>query len=176
MNKMSVPKAVIVCAAFLIASILFSVFVFGGVPVGPILNDEKPMIEAWISWNNLNSIGDHSETIYAGEKPTHDDPAARYNYIRSNHRERPWLNIDTSWMTTLSEHEKPRLRLWILVNHLNDYGDHPDTMYLGGNPLFDEMAGTEISYDEYMLQKFPDRPWNNEKYYPSPSKSEETKE
>ncbi len=175
MNKMSVPRAVVVCTAFLIFSILFSVFVFGGVPVGPILEYEKPLIEAWISWNNLNYIGDYCDTIYGGEKPSYDTTEGKYNYIRSNHRDRPWLKIDKNWLSNLSDFEKPRLNLWILINNFNEFGDHIDTLYIGGTPLFNEQTGTEVSYDEYILTKFPERPWNDEKYYSSPSKPEEIK-
>lgn len=56
--------------------------------------------------------------------------------------------------------EENRIKSWTTKNGLNKFGDPKNTMYAGGNPLFDERTGQAISYYEYMLQKFPDRPWN----------------
>ncbi len=51
---------------------------------------------------------------------------------------------------------KKRIDRWIKDNRRNPYGDPPDTMYLGGTPLFDERTGrTKDKYD-YVLEKHPE--------------------
>ncbi|MBI3891219.1 MAG: hypothetical protein HY303_06780 [Candidatus Wallbacteria bacterium] len=43
-----------------------------------------------------------------------------------------------------------------LVGHgLNQYGDPNGTVYLGGNPLFDEATGTSMNRHDYILRKIP---------------------
>ncbi|MEX0596924.1 MAG: hypothetical protein WD512_10530, partial [Candidatus Paceibacterota bacterium] len=41
----------------------------------------------------------------------------------------------------------------------NQYGDTPDTVYMGGTPLFDESKGIYIKLYDYLLNKYPDKPW-----------------
>lgn len=59
----------------------------------------------------------------------------------------------------ISFEEKQLIEAWILANDLNQYGDTKDTVYIGGTPLFDEMTGESIDRDEYILSRYPDRPW-----------------
>ncbi len=160
MNKVSVPTAVLISTGFLISAILFSIFVFGGVPVGPILAEEIPMIEAWISWSNLDAIGGYQKMVYPEGKPIFTSPDRRYSYIRSNHRQRPWLKISGDWMTTLAPNEFEKISRWKIENKLNEFGDPFDTFYTGGTPLFDETIGEQIELDEYLLRNHPTRPWN----------------
>lgn len=52
--------------------------------------------------------------------------------------------------------DKKRIDDWIKKNGLNPYGDPPDTVYAGGNPLFDERRpGLKDRY-EYILEKHPE--------------------
>lgn len=43
---------------------------------------------------------------------------------------------------------------------MNKYGDPADTVYAGGNPLFDIKTGQLKDLYEYILSKHADRPWN----------------
>ena len=49
---------------------------------------------------------------------------------------------------------------WFQQNKLNQFGDEEGTMYMGGNPLFDESTGTQKDRLTYLLDKFPNKPWN----------------
>lgn len=55
--------------------------------------------------------------------------------------------------------EEELMKAWIKRKGLNQYGDRPRTMYLGGTPLFDESTGTTVSLLEHMTRRHPDRPW-----------------
>ncbi|MEY3470894.1 MAG: hypothetical protein RLZZ223_244 [Candidatus Parcubacteria bacterium] len=63
------------------------------------------------------------------------------------------LNLD------LPESEKAQIEAWLEKNSYNQYGDKPDTVYMGGTPLFDESKGTYIKLYDYLVQKYPDKPW-----------------
>jgi len=60
----------------------------------------------------------------------------------------------------LSAQERSKIESWISENGLNQYGDPSGTVYAGGNPLFNELAGQTIDRFDYILQHYPDRPWN----------------
>ena len=57
------------------------------------------------------------------------------------------------------EQELVKADIWLMEKGLNTYGDAKDTMYIGGTPLFNEMTGILIDRLEYLLEKFPDKPW-----------------
>lgn len=59
----------------------------------------------------------------------------------------------TSLLT--DEENLRRIDSWLKKNNLNEYGDPPDTMYMGGTPLFDESTGTFVDRLTYLLHKFP---------------------
>lgn len=61
---------------------------------------------------------------------------------------------------TISPDEKQRIDIWIRKNSLNKFGDLKDTVYAGGTPLFDEKTGKVTDLYEYIIQKHPNRPWN----------------
>lgn len=166
MKRTTVPVAVIIAAVTLIAGILVGVWIFGGKMVGPVLEEEKPKLEAWLAWKDLNMYGDAKDTVYKGGTPLFDEATGeaidRYEYIRSNHRDRPWNDIDPVWLKTFAKGEMERFQAWVSANKLNPYGDPKDTMYLGGNPLFIENGGYHIPLDEFVLKNHPLRPWNSE--------------
>ncbi len=62
----------------------------------------------------------------------------------------------------LDTDEKQKIDKWLEENNFNKYGDSKDTVYIGGTPLFDEKTGMMKDRYEYLLEKFPDRPWNQE--------------
>ena len=164
MSRKPVPYAVVIASILLITGIIVSVIVFGGKMIGPVLEEEKPKIEAWIAFKDLNQYGDPKDKVYAGGSPLFDESSGEmldhYEYIRSNHRDRPWNDIDPKWLSSLAPGEYERFDSWIKANDLNQYGDTKDQMYLGGNPLFLEGLGKNITLDEYVLGRHPDRPWN----------------
>jgi hypothetical protein len=56
----------------------------------------------------------------------------------------------------IDEETKQRIDRWIKENGRNSYGDPPDTVYAGGNPLFDERTGRTKDRYEYILEKHPE--------------------
>ena len=56
--------------------------------------------------------------------------------------------------------EKAKIEKWLVENKLNEYGDPMNTMYAGGTPLFDESTGETTDRYEYIMKKYPNRPWN----------------
>jgi hypothetical protein len=59
----------------------------------------------------------------------------------------------------LPESERSQIEAWLEKNGYNQYGDKPDTIYMGGTPLFDESKGTYIKLYDYLLKKYPTKPW-----------------
>ena len=55
--------------------------------------------------------------------------------------------------------EKTQIDTWIQENGLNQYGDPKGMAYTGGTPLFNEATGETTDKYEYILQRYPDRPW-----------------
>lgn len=63
------------------------------------------------------------------------------------------LNLD------LPESEKSQIEAWLEKNGYNQYGDKTDTVYMGGTPLFDELTGETIKLYDYLVNKYPNKPW-----------------
>jgi hypothetical protein len=57
--------------------------------------------------------------------------------------------------------ERAQVEAWIIENDLNRYGDPQDTLYTGGTPLFNEETGETTDRFEYLIDKYPDKPWKN---------------
>lgn len=45
---------------------------------------------------------------------------------------------------------------WLKARGLNEFGDPPGTMYMGGTPLFDEATGERRDRIEYVIEKHPE--------------------
>ncbi len=58
-------------------------------------------------------------------------------------------------MSSVSETIKQKIEAWIEREGRNQYGDPPDTVYAGGNPLFDERTGQMKDKYEYILERHP---------------------
>ena len=56
----------------------------------------------------------------------------------------------------VSESVKNKIDQWIDAQGLNEYGEPVDSMYLGGNPLFNEATGTLMDRYEYILRNNPE--------------------
>lgn len=63
------------------------------------------------------------------------------------------LNLD------LPEAEKAQIEAWLEENNYNQYGDKVDTIYVGGSPLFNESTGEAIKLYDYLIKKYPNKPW-----------------
>ena len=62
---------------------------------------------------------------------------------------------------SFDEREKAEVAAWITAEKLNEFGDKPTTVYMGGTPLFDESTGTTRNVYDYILSRHPDRPWQS---------------
>ena len=56
----------------------------------------------------------------------------------------------------VSESVKSRIDQWIETQGLNEFGEPLDSVYLGGNPLFNEATGTSMDRYEYILRNNPE--------------------
>ena len=57
---------------------------------------------------------------------------------------------------TISLELRRRIDEWLSDKGLNEFGDPPDTVYMGGTPLFNEMTGESIDRYQYILNKHPE--------------------
>lgn len=63
-------------------------------------------------------------------------------------------------MAQVDDATKQHIDRWIQKNNLNEFGDSKDTVYAGGNPLFDMFTGQMKDRYEYILEKHPElRVW-----------------
>jgi hypothetical protein len=58
--------------------------------------------------------------------------------------------------SSLTEAQKSYIDRVLVERGLNIYGDPKDTVYAGGNPLFDEVSGVMLDRHEYVVRKLPD--------------------
>ncbi len=56
----------------------------------------------------------------------------------------------------MDEATKKKIDDWIKKEGRNTYGDPKDTVYAGGNPLFDERSAQMKDRYEYILSKHPE--------------------
>jgi len=56
----------------------------------------------------------------------------------------------------VNDETKRKVDEWIKSKDRNQYGDPKDTVYAGGNPLFDERRPTLKDRYEYILEKHPE--------------------
>ncbi|HIE52220.1 MAG TPA: hypothetical protein EYP85_10715 [Armatimonadetes bacterium] len=56
----------------------------------------------------------------------------------------------------IDEALKRKIDRWIEERGLNEFGDSPDTVYIGGTPLFDERTGQRKDRYEYILERHPE--------------------
>jgi len=54
------------------------------------------------------------------------------------------------------EKQKKKIDEWIKKEGRNNYGDPSDTVYAGGNPLFDERSPKLKDRYQYILEKHPE--------------------
>ncbi len=51
---------------------------------------------------------------------------------------------------------RKRIDKWLRENPVNEFGDRPDTVYMGGTPLFNEMTGRTVDKYDYILKRHPE--------------------
>jgi hypothetical protein len=56
----------------------------------------------------------------------------------------------------ISDALKRKIDQWVEREGRNQYGDPKDTVYAGGNPLFDERSARMKDRYEYILSKHPE--------------------
>jgi hypothetical protein len=56
----------------------------------------------------------------------------------------------------ISDTTKKKIEEWIKKSGRNEYGDPKDTVYAGGNPLFDERRPGLKDRFEYILERHPE--------------------
>ena len=59
-------------------------------------------------------------------------------------------------MASISDKTKQKIDEWIKRSGRNQYGDSKDTVYAGGNPLFDERSAKLKDRYEHILDKHPE--------------------
>ncbi len=90
-----------------------------------------------------------AQCVYNGVTYT-EEVATKPDDTNSN---REGINLD------LPEAERSQIESWLEKNNYNQYGDKPDTIYMGGTPLFDEATGKYTKLYDYLIQKYPNKPW-----------------
>jgi len=82
-------------------------------------------------------------------------------------------------MQGVSPEEAKEIDQWLATSNLNQYGDAPDTVYIGmsvrravnltlatgGNPAFNMETGEIGDRHVYLKNKFPDSPWHSKVMY-----------
>lgn len=56
----------------------------------------------------------------------------------------------------VDDSQKKKIDDWIKKTGRNEYGDPTETVYAGGNPLFDERSAKLKDRYEYILEKHPE--------------------
>lgn len=116
-------------------------------------------------WNTNPKVTDFNSCIEVTLGGISGDRASRCTYdgitytrdteleLKDTNSSKQDLNLD------LPENEKAQIEAWLEKNDYNQYGDKTDTIYAGGTPLFDETKGTYIKLYDYLLKKYPNKPW-----------------
>lgn len=91
-------------------------------------------------------------------------PAKSYFWVNVRTTASKLKNISISASAdtgVISAKEKSKIDAYLKANNLNECGDPPGTAYTGGSCLFSETTGKLSDKYEYLVKKFPKRPWNN---------------
>ena len=84
-------------------------------------------------------------------------PAESYFWFYLRRTKERVVSIDISGSS--AQDEKTKIDAWLKANNLNDCGDSKNTEYTGGSCLFDESTGKTKDKYEYLIEKFPNKPW-----------------
>ena len=86
-------------------------------------------------------------------------PAQSYFWIYLRRTKDRVTGIEIAGSTV--QNEKAKIDAWLKKNNLTECGDAQGTMYAGGNCLFDESTGVLKDKYKYLIEKFPEQPWNS---------------
>lgn len=86
-------------------------------------------------------------------------PANSYIWTYARKTKSPIKKIEIKGSTFIGAWEKDLVEAWLKKNNLNECGDVVGTAYAGGSCLFDETTGKLVDKYEYLIKKFPARPW-----------------
>jgi hypothetical protein len=140
------PKIVWAIRIFIViglGAIVYYLF-FGN--IGPKVTDFKSCVE---SKKGIVKEIYPTQCVYNGVIYT-EEVATKTDDTNSN---REGINLD------LPEAERSQIESWLEKNNYNQYGDKTDTVYAGGTPLFDEATGKYTKLYDYLIQKYPNKPW-----------------
>ncbi len=84
--------------------------------------------------------------------------------LEPNSNQSPSIQVETSDPAKHSpgfpsDDEKQKVIIWLWKNQLNKYSDPRGFTYPGGTPLYSEMTGKYITRYDYIVKKYPDKPW-----------------
>ena len=101
-------------------------------------SNNEQLADKWLEAQSLNSYGDAKDTMYMGGTPLFNEMTGvatdRMVHLEAKFPTKPWLEeANTS--------EIDNVDAWLNANGLNEVGDSEDTMYIGGDALFDESTG-----------------------------------
>lgn len=82
-------------------------------------------------------------------------------YVRTTAAKLTKITLSTGSGSTISDQEKAKIDAWLSANNLNQCGDQPGTVYTGGSCLFNEATGVLSDRYEFLVKKYPNKPWNN---------------
>ena len=130
----------------------------------PPTDEERAMIELWITEEGLNKYGDPKDTAYAGGTPLDEGTAQekdRHAYILEHHprlieqlrrRYAPKGAVAPPVEAELQE----RIDAWLREHKLNRYGDPEGTEYPNWSPLLDVENKVLRERYRYVLDKLPE--------------------
>ena len=114
------------------------------------LDNPKPKVT---DFNSCKEANNGAVTKSYPAKCTYDGITYTEDIVIKDEPNKEGLNLE------LPEAEKAQIEAWLEKNGYNQYGDKPDTVYMGGTPLFDESTGKYIKLYDYLIQKYPNKPW-----------------
>jgi len=106
----------------------------------------RKILIVWIFLFPLFGVGCFSSTAYKTKEAATWGAQKAGDIIKQS---------GTGYVRNLTEEQVVAIGEWLKANNLNEYGDPLDTVYAGGNPLFDEFTGETKDRFEYLFKKFP---------------------
>ena len=120
---------------------------------------ERAQINAWLKQNNkkLNHYGEPINTVY-----TEPFKNGVVQHIISKHPDKPWSTIKVT-LPAVSENTQRRMLAWLYKNGFDMYGNKAFTVYKPGENPLRQPDGKIMNLGEYLLKKFPNKPWKKVK-------------
>jgi hypothetical protein len=111
-----------------------------------------------------NVVLDKKATKYSDHKSvrkiTYNPETGKYNV---RYRNKPYQGDNST--RQIPRQEKCQIDAWLrdyqAKGWVNQFGDPQNTMYAGGNPLFDYATGRSRNLYRYIVEQHPDAPWRS---------------